>query len=390
MRGIQEYPTVIWKPTHESFSLRQDWPVYDKPQAPTALLPNWRQLIRDQPAVSRLPTRNMQPTAHDDGREEDDWEDMSDDDREEEDEDNEEVGGDLNLRDLDPDLLRSAIAANLSNTALTAEDRSELMESMMQMLAGGGAVDGENLLEALTTNLVNQVTEAGTDSSMGQWLSGQGVKLQEDEGSEVDEDREDSASVPPTKPSKASIPQESVATEPPAAPKPSEPATEELLDSEPKSTGKKRKQPTFDRAEEASALSDASLSNTKRAKKDTAKPPASVANTKAFKSNSVAPQKANRSEEKAAVKPKPGASTTAKAIGTKATRSKTPNGQTEESTRSSEDATKPTTRKRKAADEELPEEKPKRQLRNFAAPTASSQSRAAEPVKTTRSGRARK
>ncbi|KAI5208170.1 hypothetical protein E4T39_01632 [Aureobasidium subglaciale] len=394
LRGVQDYPTVLWMSSSEAFRLHQPCPVYDKPQQPTALLPNWRQLIKDRPAVfttSYMAIHSANPT-----KEDADWEDMSeasheqeeDEEDEEEDEDDadEEDGRDMGMQDIDPEMLKAALAAKLSASGMAGKDQSAMMEAMMQMLAGGGGAADGDLLESLTSSMLNQVTEEGGDSSMGQWLSGQGVSLEDDE--EEDEGVTTSAS-------KDSSPKDSVA-ETPAAPTSSDKPTEALL--EPLSTGKKRKHPLSEEIKQdhiTDATKPEPAPTRKRAKQDAAKPSLASGQPKApTRKPAVSQTKTKVAVEKPTAKPQNATTIKPKVETTKSAKSKTPISATKEKTPSADEPAKPTTRKRKASDEQVSEEKPKRQLRNFAAPTASSQSKSAEAKasepKTTRSGRARK
>jgi hypothetical protein len=426
LHGIQDYPSVLWKSSQEAFSLRQQCPVYDKPQQPTALLPNWRQLLKDRPAVFTTSYIAIHSAKDDkkDEKEDAEWEDLSEDDGgsdqddgedEEEDEDQDGEDEDMGLQDIDPEMLKSALAARLSASGMTGKDQAVMMEAMMQMLAGGGGAGIEDLLESLTSNMVNQVTEEGGSSSMGQWLSVQGVSLEEENDEDEDDDEEEEeegeeeeeeeeekedtrrASEDVTiGASQDSSPKDSVAADLPAAPKSSEPSTEALL--EPPPTGKKRKHPL---SEEIKQDDDTNESGPepgpvhKRNKQDVPRPSNGSTQAKApARKPALSQPKEKSAGGKPIAKPKPSVSAKSKSEATKATKPKPPAPQVKEKTSSTDLVAKPTTRKRKAADEQVPDEKPKRQLRNFAAPTASSQSKntdtkAPEP-KTTRSGRARK
>ncbi|KAI4724553.1 hypothetical protein E4T49_07700 [Aureobasidium sp. EXF-10728] len=399
LRGIQDYPTVLWKSSQDAFSLRQQCPVYETPQKPTALLPNWRQLLKDQPAV--FTTSYMAIHSAKDDKSDAEWEDEEEDNDEsgqdnegeegEEEDDDEDGEEGMDLQDIDPEMLKSALAARLSASGMTGKDQTAMMEAMMQMLAGGGSAGTDDLLESLTSSMLNQVTEEGGDSSMGQWLSGQGVSLKDDN----DDDGQDEHAA--TGASDDSSPKDSVAAEqPPAAPKSSEPSIEALL--EPQSAGKKRKHPLSKEIKQDEATNEVSLDEGpthKRVKQDVPKPSNISAQSKASTRKPIVPQsKTKPANDKSTAKPKTAAPAKSKSETTKAVRPKSSTTQTKENIPSADPTTKPTTRKRKAADEEISEEKPKRQLRNFAAPTASSQSKSAETktseTKTTRSGRARK
>jgi hypothetical protein len=414
LRGIQDYPSVLWKSSQEAFSLRQHCPVYDKSQKPTALLPNWRQLLKDRPAVFTTSYMAIHSAKDDHATQSDkveaDWESLSednaesdqdDDDDEHEDEDDD--GGEgMGLQDIDPEMLKSALAVRLSASGMAAKDQTVMMEAMMQMLAGGGGAGIEDLLESLTSNMVSQVTEEGGDSSMGQWLFGQGVSLEERDAEDEDDDEEEKEDTGRASEdvtigaSQDSSPKDSVAADLPAAPKSSEPSTEALL--EPLSTGKKRKHPLSEEIKQDDETNESALDPGpahKRSKQDVPRLSNGSAQSKAPTRKPARSQPKKKSaDDKAIAKPKTSVSAKPKPEGTKATKPKPTATQAKEKIPSADSVAKPTTRKRKAADEQVPEEKPKRQLRNFAAPTASSQSKntdtKAPHTKTTRSARARK
>jgi hypothetical protein len=345
-----------------------------------------------------------------DDKDDAEWEDLSedngesnedgDDDEEEDDEDGEEGMG---MQDIDPEMLKSALAARLSASGMTGKDQTAMMEAMMQMLAGGGGAGTDDLLESLTSNMLNQVTEDGGDSSMGQWLAGQGVSLEDgqDEDENDEEEKEENARRASddvtTGASQDSSPKDSVAAELPAAPKSTQPSTEALL--EPQSTGKKRKHPLSEEIKQDDETNESAPdpgSTHKRSKQDFPKPANGSANPKPSARKSTTSQpKAKVAEVKSIAKPKTSVSAKPKSEATTTTTKPKPTAtQAKENAASTDSIAKPTTRKRKAADEQMPDEKPKRQLRNFAAPTASSQSKNADTkapdTKTTRSGRARK
>ena len=410
LRGIQDYPSVLWKSSHEAFSLHHNCPVYEKPQQPTALLPNWRQLLKDRPAVFTTSYMAIHSAKNDE--EEAEWEDMSEDDAEsdqdDDDNDDEEEGQDedgeesMGLQDIDPEMLKSALAARLSASGMTGKDQSAMMEAMMQMLAGGGGAGIEDLLESLTSNMVSQVTEEGGNSSMGQWLSGQGVSLEEEnDEDESDSEEKNKDSRRPSEDvtsgaSQDSSPKDSVAAELPAAPKSSVPSTEALL--EPPSTGKKRKHPLSEEIkqdDEPEQPTPETGPTHKRSKQDVPKPSNGSAKSKPpARKPATSQSKVKIADTKPSVKQKTDVPAKPKTEATIATKPKPTAGQAKDNTPATDSIAKPITRKRKAADEQVPEEKPKRQLRNFAAPTASSQSKTADTkapdTKTTRSGRARK
>ena len=340
-----------------------------------------------------------------DDKEEAEWEDMSEDngesgqdedDDEEEDEDEDGKEG-MGLQDIDPEMLKSALAARLSASGMTGKDQTAMMEAMMQMLAGGGGAGIEDLLESLTSNMVNQITEEGGDSSMGQWLSGQGVSLEEEnDGDESDsEEKKEDARRPSedvtSGASENSSPKDSVAAELPAGPKSSVSSTEALL--EPPSTGKKRKHPLSEEIKQDDETEEPAPEpghTHKRTKQEVSRPSNGSARSKPQARKPAESQPKAKIADKPIAKPKANVSTKPKAEAAKATKTKPTATQAKEN----DSIAKPTTRKRKAVDEQVPEEKPKRQLRNFAAPTASSQSKTADTkaldTKTTRSGRARK
>lgn len=339
--------------------------------------------------------------SEDNGEADQDEDDDDDDDDEEEDQDEDGEEG-MGLQDIDPEMLKSALAARLSASGMTAKDQTAMMEAMMQMLAGGGGVGIEDLLESMTSNMVNQVTEEGGNSSMGQWLSGQGVSLEEEnDEDEIDSDEKQEDARRPSEDvtsgaSQDSSPKDSVAAGLPAAPKSSVPFTEALL--EPPSTGKKRKHPLSEEIKQDDETDEPVPEpghTHKRSKQDVPKLSNGSAESKPpVRRPATSQPKTEIAEEKSVAKPRANVSAKPKSEAMKATKPKLTATQAKEITPSTDPVAKPTTRKRKAADEQVPDEKPKRQLRNFAAPTASSQSKTADTkaadTKTTRSGRARK
>lgn len=396
LRGIQDYPTVLWRSSQDAFSLRQQCPVHEKPQQPIALLPNWRQLLKDRPAV--FSTSHIVIHSAKDEKQDTEWEDVSgeDDGSDQDDEDEEEVDGNedgeegMGMQDIDPEMLKSVLAARLSASGMAGKDQTAMMEAMMQMLAGGNVAGTDDLLESLTSSMLNQVSEEGGNSSMGQWLSGQGVSLEDNH----DNDDDEQSDVTPGA-SDDSSPKDSVAAEAPAAPKSSEPSIEALL--EPQSTGRKRKHPLSEEIQQDEAITEPRSDegpNHKRSKQEVSKPSSVATEHKTSTRKPALQSKAKIADDKPIAKPKTTAPAKTKLETTKATKPKLVTTQAKENISSSALTTKPTTRKRKAADEQVPDEKPKRQLRNFAAPTASSQNKTAEAKtsepKTTGSGRARK
>ncbi|CAD0090604.1 unnamed protein product [Aureobasidium mustum] len=395
LRGIQDYPTVLWKSSQDAFSLRQQCPVYEKPQQPSALLPNWRQLLKDRPAV--FTTSHIAIHSAKNEKQDAEWEDVSgdedesdqdDEDEEEEDEDAHEEEG-MGLQDIDPEMLKSVLAARLSASGMAGKDQTAIMEAMLQMLAGGNGAGTDELLESLTSSMLNQVSEEGDSSSMGQWLSGQGVSLDDNNHDDEQGDVTPGAA-------EDSSPKDSVAAEPPAAPKSSEPSIEALL--EPQSVGKKRKHPLSKEIKQDDAniepIPDEGPDH-KRSKPEV--PKLSTVSTQSkisTRRTAVTQSEAKTVDDKPTAKPKTTTDGQDQARDDENYQTQASDHSSKENITSSASTTKPTTRKRKAADEQVPDEKPKRQLRNFAAPTASSQSRTAEAKtsepKTTRSGKARK
>lgn len=399
LRGIQDYPTVLWKSSQDAFSLCPQCPIYEKPQQPIALLPNWRQLLKEQPAV--FSTSHVVIHSTKDEEQDTDWEDVSgeDDGSHQDDEDEEEMDGNeeeeegMGMEDIDPEMLKSVLAARLSASGMAGKDQTAMMEAMMQMLAGGNGAGTDDLLESLTSSMLNQVSEEGGNSSMGQWLSGQGVSLEDNNDNDNDDDEQ--SDVTPGA-SDDSSPKDSVAAEAPAAPKSSEPSIEALL--EPQSTGKKRKHPLSEEIQQDEVITESKSDegpSHKRSKQEVPKPSGVVTQHKSSaRKPAVLQSKDKPADDKSIAKSKTNAPAKTKLETTKVTKAKPPTSQAKENITSSASATKPITRKRKAADEQVSDEKPKRQLRNFAAPTASSQNKTAEAKtsepKTTRSGRARK
>ena len=258
----------------------------------------------------------------------------------------------VDMHDIDPDLLRSALAAKLSSSGLAGADQAAFMESLMQMMSGEGGGNPDDILETLTSTVLNQASQGGADSSTARWLSGQGVSLEEDDEEDDEGDHKDSSAGVSTYLS----PQDSVAAEKPAVNRAST-ATKATASAGPETSGKKRKQVAFEAP--ASQLEGAVVGPepiNKRAKKattDTARPPVTVPVPPAKASKKDAPKSI-----KAAAPTKP-TSSHVKASKADTSEASKDAGKEEEAITQVEAPKQ--TRKRKATTEAEPEEKPKRQ-----------------------------
>lgn len=390
-----DYNPVLWLPVDDAYRLHLQKPVDPKTLSKYALLPDWRERLKDAHGLttttSTKPARHAGPESvmEVDGAEhvEAGWEDK-------EDEEDEEEGEGENMEDdedmgegLDPELLKSILAAKGIATA----DQDVFMQSLMQMMSGGGEASGD-MLEDLTSKLLGRVADGGDDSTT-EWLSSQGVSLENEDhvdGNDEDPDANTSEPQPPASVTKllaetddTDSPKDSVAEDvakhetgtsskhplPPVSVSEKAPAS-----------NRKRKQVSFAPSDDGSFKSQPeeeesvleSRSSNKRPKRGLqASVNTSTGKLKSIKSKPIAKGVgADKNSE-----PKPATSGISSPVAEPMSELKV-------------------TRKRKAAPQEVdaPAEKPKKQARNggFAAPTASSQRKVSEPLqKTTRSGRKR-
>lgn len=396
-RRVQDfdYTPVLWLPVDDAYSLELQKPVDQKTLPKYALLPDWRERMKD--AYGLMTATFTKPTKHVDKEhtmtvdgtehEEADWEDEEDEEEEGEGE-GEELEADEGMGEgLDPDLLKSILAAK----GIGAADQDAFIQSLMQMMSGGGGAS-DDILGDLTSKLLGRVAGGGDDETT-QWLTSQGVSLEiEDHADGNDEglDTNDSEAQPPasvtkllTKTDDTDSPKDSVAEDvakdklvissnqslPPASVPQRTPAS-----------NRKRKQVSFappdedfskpQPEEEEPALE--ARSNNKRPKRGL--PASGTPSTGKLKSIKSQPIAKGIGADKIS-EPKPSTSETFKSVAEPIAELKV-------------------SRKRKAAAQEVdaPTGKPKKQPRSggFAAPTASSQRKVSEPQpKTTRSGRKR-
>lgn len=372
---------VLWMPTAKAYSLEYLDPINTKPLPSYALLPEWREKLTK---TDNLPTsltmntrlqqdgemRKGEDEAEGEGEGEGDWEDDDEEDDEEDDED------DANIAP-DPQVMERLLAERLAGSGFGGEDQGALLQAVMQMMSGGG----DDALTTVTEQLLNRVSEEGAGSSTTQWLSQKGVSLMEAEEGDISSVEETTdgpaAHAASTKKPRTDdeSPKDSVA----------EPDTTKFdnistKDSTPVSgtrasarvAGKKRRNVTFappnDEDENDSAVPDRQTQ--KRLKQDNDQVKPTTGKLKSVKSKTK-PVTAKVNEPRSSN------------VGTKSAEVMP---ETEKITGETKD-----NRKRKAAtalsDGGTGIEQPKRQLRNFAAPTASSQRKVSEtlPKKTTRS-----
>lgn len=354
---LSRHPTVLWMPITEALGLEEDGPIQTNSPVAYALLGDWRERLKDANGLMTATFTGDGPEVELPDLEEnaEEWEEMS------------ESDGDESMEEgIDPELIKSALAAKLSGAGLAGTDQAAFMQTLMQMLSGEGGGSTDDMIKGLTKTLLDQAVEDGPGSAFSQFLSQQGVSLDngvEDEGDEEEEANGEDASVqlPPTEASLETS--ENVVTAKSATPK--KPTPKKALQSPKAGAGTKRKKVSFAPSEEpveseSGDASEPTLPDSKRPKRDAK----ATAPTKTPKN-----EKAHEKNGLVEVEPKQN-------------------------------------RKRKAdTDSEILTEKPKRQARNFAAPTASSKnkvaetapkaagnkSKAADPaVKTTRSGKQRK
>lgn len=370
---LSQQPTVLWIPINEALSLDEDCPVQTKSVGPYALLGDWRKRFSGANGLATATFTGDGPDAElpaelpDLEENAEDWEEASGSDDDDDDDELMDTHGDA----IDPELIKSALAANLSGAGFAGSDQAALMQTLMQMLSGEGGGNQDEMLEGLTKTLLDQAVEGGPGSAFSQFLSQRGVQLDDegDEGDEEDEinDEEEEkegdviASLPLNAASSLETSEHGMATKN-AVPERS------TLKKAPQSSavaGTKRKKVSFEPSEETAEpetkdAPEPDLPDRKRPKREI---------------KAAGPAKAALKNENAHIK----------------------NGDMETEPKQ--------TRKRKAAAEsEVVAEKTKKQARNFAAPTASSKTKAVEPapkptaakkavettVKTTRSGKQRK
>lgn len=171
-------PGISWQPMAETHSIRNEHEaVYEGPIESFALLPDWRERLKDArgfdisaPRETTVDMEDVEGATMTAVDEEEDWSD--------EDED----GG-----DIDPEMLKAALAAKLG----TGIDQEAFMRSIMQMMSGGGEANMDDIVGELATDLLNQASEGGAGSEVTQWLTEQGVSIPEedDDGQSVNDEK---------------------------------------------------------------------------------------------------------------------------------------------------------------------------------------------------------
>lgn len=384
-----DYTPVLWLPVNDAYRLELQKPVDQKTLPKYALLPDWRERLKDahglMTATFTKPTKHVdkENTMKLDGteHEEADWENEEDEEEGEEEaeqeveeeeeaegedmEDDEEMG-----QGLDPDLLKSILAAK----GIAAADQDAFMQSLMQMMSGGGEASGD-IVEDLTSKLLGRVADGG-DEETTEWLTSQGVSLENEDHVDGNDKAPNANTAEPQPP--ASVMKLLAKTDDTDSPKYSVAEDVASVPEKAPASNRKRKQVSFAPPDEGSFKSQPeeepvleSRSKNKRPKRglQTSVTP-STGKLKSIKSKPIAKVGADKISE-----PKPATSETSSPVAEPIPELKA-------------------TRKRKAAAQEVDAltEKPKKQPRSggFAAPTASSQRKVCEPLqKTTRSGRRR-
>jgi len=375
--GIHEIAPVIWLSFEETHSLCDVLqPHKSKTLAPYALFSDWRERFKDSAGFFTAPQAMRHHTVRkaskigdettdqeikadeDDGNNDitDDEEEQEEDDEKDEEsfeEDEQEESSDAEEGlGLDPQQLMAVLQQRLSGASMDAAQQAKFMDTIMSTLAGGGGEGLDDVLEELTDSILNQATEGGSDSGAAKWLSQQGVSLGDEEDQQNDETqqaREEDISALETGPTSSMV---------------------DLQDAVSHGDITQADQAVLDDVEAAEKPVTTSAKEPKTHDVPT-KAAAKVAAKSAHKGKAVAvaPAKATRSK-----------------AGKEESLSKS-------STTNSKGGEQAAARKRKVEVDETTqsETKPKRQARNFAAPTAASSNKNVETTKrTTRSTRQNK
>ena len=185
---------VLWIPATEVFVLQDSWQRF-RGTKPYALLPDWKEQFKNEPGfetVSALDSLSdavvMEGITADVATEcsadrsydehEEDIDDEDDANKDDDDFQSDNANGGL---DIDPEILMSALSTKISSMGLGEAQQGAFVQSMMQMLSEGKGANLEDILGELTTELLNQASEGGEDSGLTNWLSQQGVSLELDE-----------------------------------------------------------------------------------------------------------------------------------------------------------------------------------------------------------------
>ncbi|GAB7350113.1 hypothetical protein MBLNU459_g0778t1 [Dothideomycetes sp. NU459] len=377
--SLSQYPTVRWIPIAEALSLDRGYPVQHESPLTYALLGDWRERLKDADGFATAAFTSDGPNAMLPGLEEhtEEWDDVSGSDEDEPADDDELQEEDME-DEISPDLIRAALVARLSGAGLGNTDQAAFMQTLMQMLSSEGNGNADDMIEELTKTLLDQAVEGGPASALSQFLSQQGVSLEdEDEGED-----EESDGGP-----------DRLGSELPTT------AVSSLKTLE-RASGR-----GLDEARQTSAPNEME-SSTGRA----VRPSSSVTSLKR-KNLSLSPSKDNVESEAETLarlpdrkRTKHGANAKAPVESESETQTSRPY-ETDINNGSPKTEHKPSRKRKAMGDNEALAQKPKRQARSFAAPTASSKSKATElshktasgksnggeaVTKTTRSGRPRK
>jgi len=348
--GIHEITPVIWLSFQETHPLCDKVQPYEgRKSAPCTLFSDWKERFKDSAGFSTAPqvTGVMISKSGDEGL----YEEMDDNEMDDDNEDNDQEESDDGEDDpgLDQQQLMSVLQEKLSGASMGPAQQAKFMETIMSALAKGGGEGLEGILEELTDSILNEAADEGSDSGAAKWLSQQGVNLGEEEDNQQDEETQ------------ADI----------------------------KDTGTLETGPTTSTMNSQNGHSHHDITQADQVvleDVEAAEKPEAVEG-KELKTHDVESSTTANTADKSARKEK--------ATIIKSTRSKAGKQENlpKSSTTKPAGKAQPASRKRKVdVDEPVPAEtKPKRQARNFAAPTAASSNKNVETTKrTTRSARQNK
>ena len=351
---------VVWLSLLETSRMKVAARPYTK-TTPYALLSDWRLRFKDSSgfhtAIAKEGVGKDDIESQDEDMDNEVEADDDDDDGDDEDGESQDEGA-----GVEPALIMEALKAKLSDSGLGGVEQGKFMEAIMGMMAGGEGGNIEDMLGELTSSLLSRASEEGAGSGAAQWLTQQGVSLPGD-----DEDVEESAN-DRTQTEHAESMSKLQAPRNRADQSIPEQKTEEEEDV-----------PDSANRVDARVLKDLEVTQNSTADAE---------NRTGAKDKETKSTKPSRSTSRPSTGKKAslvGTGATNDHGGTEASSAQEKTGATN-GTKSSEPALAKTTtqpRKRKAPAEEptTVTEKAKRQQRSFAAPTASSQNKAAESSK---------
>lgn len=148
-KKIYTGPNVVLTPCRKLYELSDPCEACGKLK-PYALLPEWKQFLRDNP-----PPALRQASQRDSMLEES-----------------------LESQSVDPSQLLSILQKGLGSLP-GGSAAKDMQAILMELLSNGAELDMDEILEKLTSSVVSQVAKGGTDSQMGKWLAKNGVSLQE-------------------------------------------------------------------------------------------------------------------------------------------------------------------------------------------------------------------